>query len=131
MYKTFGSKIGLLKEVLDITIGGDDAPLPLLERAGPQAMREETDQRMQVRMLAAGVAGQLERIRPLDDYCAARPRSTGRRPLRARTSTCVNAEQRCERSWAGSLRMARCETASLQTEPHKWCGPSPRRRYIC
>jgi hypothetical protein len=76
VYKTFGSKIGLLKEVLDITIGGDDAPLPLLERAGPQAMREETDQRMQVRMLAAGVAGQLERIRPLDDYCAARPRST-------------------------------------------------------
>lgn len=67
VYKTFGSKIGLLKEVLDVGIGGDDAPMPLLERAGPQALREETDQRMQVKMLAAGVTGQLERIRPLDD----------------------------------------------------------------
>ena len=67
VYKTFGSKIGLLKEVLDAGIGGDDVPVPLLERAGPQALREETDQRVQVRMLAAGVTGQLERIRPLDD----------------------------------------------------------------
>lgn len=67
VYKTFGSKIGLLKEVLDVTIGGDDVPVALLERAGPKAMREETDQRMQVKMLAAGVTGQLERIRPLDD----------------------------------------------------------------
>jgi AcrR family transcriptional regulator len=67
VYKTFGSKIGLLKEVLDVTVGGDDAPTPLLERSGPQALREETDQRVQVKMLAAGVAVQLERIRPLDD----------------------------------------------------------------
>lgn len=67
VYKTFGSKIGLLKAVLDVAVGGDDAPVPLLDRAGPQALREETDQRAQVRMLAAGVSGQLERIRPLDD----------------------------------------------------------------
>ncbi|WP_426243201.1 TetR/AcrR family transcriptional regulator [Nocardioides sp. LHG3406-4] len=67
VYKTFGSKIALLKEVLDVVIGGDDDPLPMLERPGPQAVRTETDQRVQVRMLAKGVAGQLERIRPLDD----------------------------------------------------------------
>ena len=67
IYKTFGSKIRLLKEVLDVTIGGDDVPVPLLERSGPQALREETDQRMQVKMLAAGVTDQLERIRPVDD----------------------------------------------------------------
>jgi AcrR family transcriptional regulator len=67
VYKTFGSKVGLLKQVLDVGIGGDDVPVPLLERAGPQALREEPDQRVQVRMLASGVAGQLERIRPLDD----------------------------------------------------------------
>ncbi len=67
VYKRFGSKIGLLKEVLDVSIAGDDAPVPLLERAGPQGLRNETDQRMQVRMLAAGVTRQLERVRPLDD----------------------------------------------------------------
>lgn len=67
VYKRFGSKIGLLQAVLDFTIGGDDIPVALLERAGPQALREETDQRVQVRMLAAGVNEQLARIRPLDD----------------------------------------------------------------
>ncbi len=67
IYKTFGSKIGLLKEVLDVTIGGDDDAMSLLEREGPRALREETDQYKQVRMLATGVTDQLERIRPLDD----------------------------------------------------------------
>lgn len=67
VYKTFGSKIELLKEVLDVAIGGDDAPMELLDRSGPQALRDSTDQRMQVRMLASGVTDQLERIRPLDD----------------------------------------------------------------
>lgn len=67
VYKTFGSKIGLLKEVLDVTIGGDDSVIPLLERPGPQALRNETEQRVQVKMLAAAVTDQLERIRPLDD----------------------------------------------------------------
>lgn len=67
VYKTFGSKIELLKEVLDVAVGGDDAPVKLLDRRGPQALRESTDQRVQVRMLAAGVTDQLERIRPLDD----------------------------------------------------------------
>lgn len=67
IYKTFGSKIALLKGVLDVTIGGDDLEVPLLERAGPQALRQETDQRVQVAMLAAAVTEQLERLRPLDD----------------------------------------------------------------
>lgn len=67
VYKTFGSKIGLLKAVLDVTIGGDDTPVALLDRAGPQALREETDQRVQVKMLAAAVSEQLARLRPLDD----------------------------------------------------------------
>lgn len=67
IYKTFGSKIALLKEILDVTIGGDDRPVPLLDRSGPQALRDETDQRLQIGMLARGVTEQLERIRPMDD----------------------------------------------------------------
>ena len=35
----FGSKKGLLKAVLDVVVGGDEAPMPVLDRAGPQAMR--------------------------------------------------------------------------------------------
>ncbi|HEY7859020.1 MAG TPA: helix-turn-helix domain-containing protein [Candidatus Nanopelagicales bacterium] len=63
----FGSKKALLRAVLDVVVGGDDADLPVLERDEPQAMRRETDQRRQIEMFASGMTGQLERIRPLDD----------------------------------------------------------------
>ena len=63
----FGSKKALLRAVLDVVIGGDDAERRVLDREEPQAMRRETDQRRQIAMFAAGMTGQLERIRPLDD----------------------------------------------------------------
>jgi len=63
----FGSKKGLLKAVLDVTVGGDEADMPVLDRQGPQAMRRETDQRRQIAMLVGGISEQLERIRPVDD----------------------------------------------------------------
>jgi AcrR family transcriptional regulator len=63
----FGSKKALLKAVLDVAVGGDDAPVQVLDRAGPQALRQEKDQHRQLEMLATGLTGQLERIRPMDD----------------------------------------------------------------
>src|SRR6478735_11624183 len=44
VYKAFGSKSGVLKSVLDTTVGGDDEGVAVLDRPGPQAMRAETDQ---------------------------------------------------------------------------------------
>lgn len=67
VYKTFGSKRGLLAAVMDVNVGGDDEPVAVLDREGPQRMRAERDQRVQVAMLAQGMAGELERMRPLDD----------------------------------------------------------------
>jgi AcrR family transcriptional regulator len=67
VYSGFGSKAALLKEVLDVAIAGDDEDVALLDRADPQAMRAETDQRTQLAMFAAGMTGQLERLRPMDD----------------------------------------------------------------
>ena len=67
VYSTFGSKLGLLKELLDVTIGGDDQDVALLERAGPQQVKNEPDQRRQLALFAAGITDQLERVRPLDD----------------------------------------------------------------
>ncbi len=67
IYKTFGTKGGLLKGVLDVVIGGDDEDIALLDRPGPQDVRAETDQRRQLEMFAAGMTDQLERVRPLDD----------------------------------------------------------------
>jgi AcrR family transcriptional regulator len=63
----FGGKKGLLAAVLDVTIGGDEADVAVLDREGPQAMRRETNQRRQIAMVAAGITEQLERIRPIDD----------------------------------------------------------------
>ena len=66
VYKSFGTKIGLLKNLLDVTVGGDDEDVAMLERAGPQQLRREPSRRRQVEMLAAGVAEQLERLAPVD-----------------------------------------------------------------
>ena len=67
VYKSFGSKRGLLKELADVTVAGDDEQVALLERADPLALRDEPDQRRQVAMFAAGMAVQMERVRPFDD----------------------------------------------------------------
>ena len=67
VYAVFGSKRGLLEAVLDVNVGGDDEPVAVLERELPQRMRAETDQRLQLALFAVGMAGELERMRPLDD----------------------------------------------------------------
>lgn len=67
VYHVFKTKRGLLKAVLDVTIGGDDREIALLDREGPQAVRREPDQRRQIAMFAHGMTEQLERVRPLDD----------------------------------------------------------------
>lgn len=67
IYTVFGTKGALLKEVLDVVIGGDDEDVALLERAGPRAVRAEPDQRRQIALFAAGMTEQLERVRPMDD----------------------------------------------------------------
>lgn len=67
VYHVFRSKRGLLSQVMNVEVGGDDADVRLLDRDEPQAMRREPDQRRQVAMFAAGLTGQLERVRPLDD----------------------------------------------------------------
>jgi len=67
VYDVFGSKRGLLAAVMDVNVGGDDQPVAVLERELPQRMRAETDQRAQLALFAVGMAGELERMRPLDD----------------------------------------------------------------
>jgi AcrR family transcriptional regulator len=52
VYAAFGSKRGLLSELVDVTIAGDDAPVPILERAWVEEMRAEPDPRRRLVMLA-------------------------------------------------------------------------------
>ncbi|MDX6205890.1 MAG: hypothetical protein QOF39_1947 [Frankiales bacterium] len=67
VYKTFRNKRGLLKELADVTIGGDDEPVALLERPDPLALRDEADQLRQIAMFATEMAARMERVRPFDD----------------------------------------------------------------
>lgn len=67
VYHLFGSKVGLLKQVMDVAFVGDDEPIPVLERAGPQQVKAEPDQRRQIVLTARGTAELLERIRQVDD----------------------------------------------------------------
>jgi AcrR family transcriptional regulator len=67
VYASFRTKAGVLHKLLDVRVGGDDAPVPLLDRKGPQGVRAEPTQRRQVAGFAADVAQILERARPVDD----------------------------------------------------------------
>jgi AcrR family transcriptional regulator len=64
VFRLFGNKRGVLKEVMDYVIGGDDDDVPLLEREGPQAVRQCTDQREQLRLFTVGITEQLRRVGP-------------------------------------------------------------------
>ncbi len=65
VYSIFGSKRKVLSHLLDISIGGDDQPIRLLDRPEPQAILQDTDQRYQVRMFSKGITDILARAAQL------------------------------------------------------------------
>lgn len=67
VYAIFGSKREVLKSLLDVRVGGDDAPIEVLDRPGPQAVRAERNQVRQLSEFARDVTGIIERVRPVDD----------------------------------------------------------------
>jgi AcrR family transcriptional regulator len=66
VYASFGSKRSLLQSLLGVRVGGDEARIDLLDRAGPQAVRRETDQRRQITAFATDLTAILERAGPVD-----------------------------------------------------------------
>jgi AcrR family transcriptional regulator len=50
VYKAFGNKPGLLKSVFDVSVVGDDEPVPMLQRERVQRMNEEPDGRRKLAM---------------------------------------------------------------------------------
>ena len=65
VYKTFGSKPALAKRVYDVTLVGDDEPVPFAERPEVVALHAETDPRRFLAGYAALGRGLIERLGPL------------------------------------------------------------------
>lgn len=67
VYTIFRTKRDLLAQLAYFRAAGNDEPVAVIDQAGPQAVRHETDQRRQLAMFANGVTGIIERVRPVDD----------------------------------------------------------------
>jgi AcrR family transcriptional regulator len=61
IYKGFGSKAALVKEVFDVAIAGDDEPVAVAERPEARAVQDEPDVRQKLRLYAQGAAVRAER----------------------------------------------------------------------
>lgn len=61
IYKGFGTKAALVKEVFDVTIAGDDDPVPVAERPPAERIREEPDLGVKLRLYADGATATAER----------------------------------------------------------------------
>ena len=56
IYKSFGTKAALAKAVFDVTLAGDDEPVPVADRPAMQAVRDEPDVRRKIEMYVGGLA---------------------------------------------------------------------------
>ena len=80
VFRLFGNKRGVLKEVMDYVIGGDDADIPFLDREGPQTVRHSTDQREQLRRFSVGTTRSCAALAPTMLCCRIRPPSSPKSP---------------------------------------------------
>src|SRR6202048_4905205 len=67
VYASFRSKAGVLHKLLDVRVGGDDVPIRLIDREGPQSAKVEPTQQGQIALFAPDIARILERVRPVDE----------------------------------------------------------------
>jgi AcrR family transcriptional regulator len=65
IYATFKNKRNVLSFLFDISIGGDDEDIRLLDRPDPQAVLNETNQHRQVTLFARDITKILHRAAPI------------------------------------------------------------------
>jgi len=65
VYKAFGGKAGLMKALWDVTLAGDDQPVPIKDRPQIQEVRFASDAAEKLRLWARFVCGANERLAPL------------------------------------------------------------------
>jgi AcrR family transcriptional regulator len=65
VYSIFKNKRNILSFLLDISVGGDDQPIAVLDRPEPQAVMHDTDQHRQIAMFAQGITEIMTRAEPV------------------------------------------------------------------
>ena len=65
IFATFGNKRAILAALIDVSVGGDEQPIPLLQRPGPQTVLQEIDPVRLLQLFAADISGILERVAPV------------------------------------------------------------------
>ena len=65
VYKTFGGKPGLMKALWDVTLAGDDEPVPIRDRPQIRAVQSAAEPGEKLRRWAGFVAGANQRLAPL------------------------------------------------------------------
>jgi AcrR family transcriptional regulator len=65
IYKAFGGKAGLMKALWDVTLAGDDQPVPIADRPEMREVRSAADPAEKLRRWAGFVRGANQRLAPL------------------------------------------------------------------
>ena len=65
VYAVFGNKRTILTSLIDVSVGGDNLPIPLLQRSGPQAVLQENDPIRVLNLFARDISAILERVAPI------------------------------------------------------------------
>ena len=68
IYAVFGNKQTILAHLIDISVGGDDQPIPLLERPNPQSVFQESDPHQKLHLFAQDISTILDRIAPIFEF---------------------------------------------------------------
>jgi AcrR family transcriptional regulator len=65
VFALFGNKRTILTRLIEVSVGGDDRSMPLLQRPGPQTVLQERDPIRQLHLFAQDISGILERVAPV------------------------------------------------------------------
>lgn len=67
VYAAFGSKRAILSRLFEVSLVGDDLPISLLDRQGPQTAMSETEQHRQIELFVDDIYNIISRVAPLFD----------------------------------------------------------------
>jgi len=65
VYAIFQNKRNILSHLMDIAVGGDELPIRLIDRPGPQAVFHETDPAQQIKLFSRDITKILFRAAPI------------------------------------------------------------------